>query len=78
MAHIAQGGMADDWWESAPGKIAAPPVLSWESGAKNCGDLSGIYTVCVRLSHIHSEGWFNAMPATEARQISGKYTSTFK
>ena len=25
VAHIAQGGMADDWWQSAPGKIAAPP-----------------------------------------------------
>ena len=43
MAHIGQGGMADDWWQSAPGKIAAPPILSWESGAKKCGDFSGIY-----------------------------------
>ena len=35
VAHIGQGGMADDWWQPAPGKIAAPPILSWESGAKN-------------------------------------------
>ena len=34
MAHIGQGGMVDDWWESTPGKIAAPQILSWESGAK--------------------------------------------
>ena len=34
--------MVDDWWQSAPGKIAAPPTLSWESGAKKCGDLSDI------------------------------------
>ena len=45
MAHIGKGGMADDWWQSAPGKIAAPPILSWESGAKKCGDLSGIYRI---------------------------------
>ena len=24
--------MVDDWWQSAPGKIAAPPTLRWESG----------------------------------------------
>ena len=50
MTHIGQGGMADDWWQAAPGKIAAPPILSWESGAKKCGDLSGIglYTVIGR------------------------------
>ena len=42
VAHIGQGGMADDWWQSAPGKIAAPPILNWESGAKKCGDLSGM------------------------------------
>ena len=42
MTHIGQGGMADDWWQTAPGKIAAPPILSWESGAKKRGDLSGI------------------------------------
>ena len=46
MAHIGQGGMADDWWQSAPGKIAAPPIFSWESGAKKkCSDLSGIYGI---------------------------------
>ena len=27
--------MVDDWWQSAPGKIEAPLILSWESGAKN-------------------------------------------
>ena len=27
-----QGGMVDDWWQSAPGKIAAPPTLIWEWG----------------------------------------------
>ena len=43
VAHIGQGGMADDWCQSAPGKIAAPPILSWKPGAKQCGDLSGIY-----------------------------------
>ena len=35
MTHIGQGGMVDDWWQSAPGKIEAPLILSWESGAKN-------------------------------------------
>ena len=45
VTHIGQGGMADDWWQSVSGKIAAPPILSWESGAKKCGDLSGIYGI---------------------------------
>ena len=45
VTHIGQGGMADDWWQSVSGKIAAPPILSWESGAKQCGDLSGIYGI---------------------------------
>ena len=39
--------MVDDWWQSTPGKIAAPPILSWESGAKACGDLSGIYGIWI-------------------------------
>ena len=43
MAHIDQGGMVDDWWQSAPGKIAAPPTLRWESGGKKCGYLFGVY-----------------------------------
>ena len=30
MTHIGQGGMVDDWWQSTPGKIAAPPTLRWE------------------------------------------------
>ena len=42
VAHIGQRGVADDWWQTAPGKIAAPPILSCESGAKECGDLSSI------------------------------------
>ena len=29
---IGQGEMVDDWWESAPGKIATHPNLRWESG----------------------------------------------
>ena len=29
--HIGQDGMVDDWWQSAPGKIAAPPTLRWKS-----------------------------------------------
>ena len=43
VTHIGQDGMVHDWWQSAAGKIPAPPILSWESGAKQCGDLSGIY-----------------------------------
>ena len=54
VAHIGQGGMADDWWQSAPGKIAAPPILSWGSGAKKCGDLSGIYGIYLKLKYMWS------------------------
>ena len=32
---IGQGGMVDDWWQSAPGKIAALPTLRWEYGWKS-------------------------------------------
>ena len=32
VTHIGQGGMVDDWWQSAPGKITTPPTLIWESG----------------------------------------------
>ena len=32
MTHIGQGGMVDDWWQSAPGKIAEPPTWRRESG----------------------------------------------
>ena len=32
VTHIGQGGMVDDWWQSAPGKIATPPSFTWESG----------------------------------------------
>ena len=32
MTHIDQGGMVDDWWQSAPEKITAPPTLRWKSG----------------------------------------------
>ena len=35
--HIGQGGMVDDWWQSAPGKIAAPPTLRWESDTHRGG-----------------------------------------
>ena len=42
--------MADDWWQSAPGKIAPPPILSWESGAKKYGD--PVYTVMWRNRNI--------------------------
>ena len=56
MTHIGQGGMVDDWWQSAPGKIAEPLILSWETGTKKCGDLcelgiwdNGIYTVHGRV-----------------------------
>ena len=37
VTHIDQGGMVDDWWQSAPGKITAPPTLRWESGGKKQG-----------------------------------------
>ena len=43
VAHI-EGGMADDGWQSAPGKMATPPILSWESGAKNAA-IFPVYTV---------------------------------
>ena len=32
MTHMGQGGMVDDRWQSAPGKIGAPPTLRWGSG----------------------------------------------
>ena len=32
MTDIGQGGMVDDWGQSAPGKIDAPPTWRWESG----------------------------------------------
>ena len=36
--------MVDDWWQSAPGKIAAPPISIWESGGGGkFGYLSGIF-----------------------------------
>ena len=35
MTDTGQGGMVDDWWQSAPGKIASPPTLRWESGGKS-------------------------------------------
>ena len=43
VTQLGQGGMVDDWWQSAPGKIAAPPPLRWESGGKKSGYLSGKY-----------------------------------
>ena len=55
VAHIGQGGMANDWWQSAPGKISAPLILSWESGAKKCGDLSGIYCISAAVSYVYRE-----------------------
>ena len=46
---IGQGGMVDDWWQSAPGKIAAPPTLRWESGGGGkCGYLSGKYHLNIK------------------------------
>ena len=35
--HVGQGGMVDEWWQSAPGKIVAPPTLRWESGGAGGG-----------------------------------------
>ena len=46
-------GMVDEWWQSAPGKIAAPPTLNWESGGKKCSCLSIKYGISV---HDHAEG----------------------
>ena len=40
VTHIGQGGMVDDRWQSAPGKITA-----WESGVKKCGYLSRKYGI---------------------------------
>ena len=45
VTHIGQGGMVDGWWQSAPGKITAPPTLRWEPGGKKCGYLSGKYGI---------------------------------
>ena len=43
VTHIDQSGMVDDWWQSVPGKLAAPPTLRWESGGGGCGYLSSKY-----------------------------------
>ena len=42
VTHIGQGEMVDDWWQCAPGKMAAPPTLRWESGGKS---IFLVYTV---------------------------------
>ena len=34
-------GMVDDWWQSVPGKITAPPTLRWESGGKSVAIFPG-------------------------------------
>ena len=57
VAHIGQGGMADDWWQSAPGNIAAPPILSWESGAENAA-IFLVYTVHLELN---DPGYINSI-----------------
>ena len=44
-SNIGQGGMADDWWQSAPEKNAAPPFFRWKSAGKKCGDLSDILNI---------------------------------
>ena len=37
-----------DWWQSAPGKITAPPPLRWESGGKSVTIfLSGKHGICI-------------------------------
>ena len=45
--HIGQGGMVDDWLQSAPGKIAAPPppTLIWKLGG---GGSAAIFPVYIR------------------------------
>ena len=36
--------MVDDWWQSAPGKVAAPPTLRWECGGGGAA-IFPVYTV---------------------------------
>ena len=37
--------MVDDWWQSAPGKIAAHPTLRWESGGESAA-IFPVNTLC--------------------------------
>ena len=63
VTHIGQDGMVDDWWQSAPGKIAAPPTLRWESGGGECDYLCGKYGIHVYILPIKVEtGRFTQIP----------------
>ena len=37
--------MVDDWLQSAPGKVAAPPTLRWESGGGGSEAIFPVNTV---------------------------------
>ena len=54
VSHIGQGEMVDDWWQSAPGKIAAPLNLTWVSEWKKCVYLSDIYRNLSETSGIYA------------------------
>ena len=80
VTHIGQGGMVDGWWQSATGKIAAPPTLRRESGVKKCGYLSGKYGtyflyflhayILLKPLYIHSETHTNRISAKCAAKMS--------
>ena len=52
-----QGEMVDDWWQPAPGKIAAPPTLRWESGGKS----AAIFLVNTAYAY---KNWTKVQPYT--------------
>ena len=45
MTHIGHGGVVDDWWQPAPGKITAPPTLRWESGGGGSAAIFPVYEI---------------------------------
>ena len=51
VTHIGQGGVVDDWWRSAPGKIAAPPTLRWESRRGGGAAIFPVNTVHFTVEH---------------------------
>ena len=85
VTHIGHGGMADDWgsttnahktnadWcQSAPGRVAAPLILSWESGA-------GMhYTVCLAIAekHNHNNLYIPNMGKLAYQDIPNGHTKT--
>ena len=62
VTHIGQGGMVDDWWQSAPGRSPHPNFdMGIWGGGGSTGYLSGIYGICTDtyklMCNSHKKAW---------------------